>query len=271
MIPDLASYDVVLVNSSGGKDSQAMLDWLVELAGAVGVLDRVVVVHADLGRTPRGHEIEWPGTPELAEEQASRYGLRFIKVARTQDDLLTHVQKHGMWPSSAARYCTSDHKRGPIRTVMTRLADEQRAAGVERRVRILNCMGMRRQESPARARKPEFVADGPASNKTRRQVDEWLPIIDWTVEQVWERIAASGVRHHPVYDTGMPRLSCSLCVLASRPALELAAQLRPELVDEYVDTEVAIGHRFTDKFSIAEIRDSARTNPRPVTVPDWSA
>jgi hypothetical protein len=30
--PDLSSYHCILVNSSAGKDSQAMLDYLVELA-----------------------------------------------------------------------------------------------------------------------------------------------------------------------------------------------------------------------------------------------
>lgn len=36
--------------SSAGKESQAMLDLLVELADAAGVRDRLVLVHADLGR-----------------------------------------------------------------------------------------------------------------------------------------------------------------------------------------------------------------------------
>ena len=99
--PDLKSYDTILVNSSAGKDSQAMLDMIVELAKEAGCLDKVVVVHCDLGR------VEWEGTAELAEEQAKHYGLRFEKVSRPQGDLLTHVETRGKWPSSAARFCTS--------------------------------------------------------------------------------------------------------------------------------------------------------------------
>ena len=34
--PDLASFDFIIVNTSAGKDSQAMLDYLVELADAAG-------------------------------------------------------------------------------------------------------------------------------------------------------------------------------------------------------------------------------------------
>jgi 3'-phosphoadenosine 5'-phosphosulfate sulfotransferase (PAPS reductase)/FAD synthetase len=50
-----------------------------------------------------------------------------------------------------------------------------------------------------------------------------LPIHDWTEEQVWQRIRASGVPYHPACDQGMTRLSCSLCVLASRADLVRAA------------------------------------------------
>ena len=48
---DLGAYDWVLINTSAGKDSQAMLDYLVELADSQGVSrDHLVAVHCDLGR-----------------------------------------------------------------------------------------------------------------------------------------------------------------------------------------------------------------------------
>lgn len=270
--PDLASYDVILVNSSAGKDSQAMLDVIVERADALGIRSRLVVFHADLGR------VEWQGTAELAEEQAAHYGLRFIKVARPQGDLLHHIEQRGMFPDAARRYCTSDHKRGQGRKAMTMLVAELRtpsghvriAGGYEKRpVRILNCMGFRRQESPARAKKLVLRHDAPASNG-KRHVDEWCPILDWTVDDVWARIRQSGVRHHWAYDAGMPRLSCSFCVLASKGALVRAAQLRPELAAEYAAVEVRIGHRFRQDLSMAEIIGLAERET-VTEVRDWVA
>ena len=87
-MPDLGSYDVILVNSSAGKDSQAALDYVYRLAAAVGVEARIIVVHADLGR------VEWDGTRDLAEEQAKHYGLRF-EVVQRNGDLLDQVwQRH---------------------------------------------------------------------------------------------------------------------------------------------------------------------------------
>lgn len=259
---DLTAYDVILVNSSGGKDSQAMLDYVVELAGAVGVRDRIVVVHADLGR------VEWEGTRELAEEQAIHYGVRFRVCARPQGDLLQHVESRGKWPDSQNRYCTSDHKRGQVATVMTALVKERKAIwgamGNRRQVRILNCMGMRAQESPARKKLQPFEHDKRASNG-RRHVDTWLPIHSWTVEQVWDRIRQSGVSHHRAYDLGMPRLSCCFCVFAPKSALIIAGAHNRSLLDAYVDVETRINHRFRKELSIASIREAVR-NGEAVTV-----
>ena len=249
---DLADYDVILVNSSAGKDSQAMLTHLVALADAQGIdRARLVVVHADLGR------VEWEGTRELAAEQAAHYGLRFEVVRRDKGDLLDQIEERGMFPSSAARYCTSDQKTSQVAKLMTRLAAEHRDAGNDRPVRILNCLGIRAQESPARAKKVAFDKDDTASNG-RRHVDRWLPIFDWTETKVWDTIRASGVRHHPAYDAGMPRLSCVFCVLAGERELRLAARLNPALADEYAAVEERIGHTFQNGRSMASIVADAR-------------
>lgn len=258
--PDLSSYDVLLLNTSGGKDSQAMLDYVVELADRAGVRHAVTAVHADLGR------MEWEGTRELAIAQAATYGVRTVVVSRNGGDLLSYIEARGKFPDAARRYCTSDFKRGPVLTAMTALV---RQLGLPRQARILNCMGMRAQESKARAKKPPFAHDNRASNG-KRHVDTWLPIHSWTVEQVWDRIVVSGVPYHPAYDLGMPRLSCSFCVLASQGALIRAAQLRPELAGEYATVEAKIGHDFRQGLPMRRIIELAATTEAP-PVEDWAA
>lgn len=259
--PDLTDYDIILVNSSAGKDSQATLDVAVEAARSAGVLNRLVVVHADLG------ESEWPGARELAAEHAGHYGLRFEVVARrtangTVDTILDRVAQRGMWPDARRRWCTSDSKRGPVRTLMTRLVAELRdsEAVVGRPVRLLNVLGMRAQESCDRRNAVPFRHDRPASNG-RRHVDEWRPIHSWTVEQVWARIAQAGTRPHPAYAAGMSRLSCRFCVLASRADLVCSARLNPEFADRHAAVERQTGHRFRNDLSMAEIVAEARRQP----------
>lgn len=257
---NLASYDIILVNSSAGKDSQAMLDYVVERAGTERVRSRIVVFHADLGR------VEWEGTADLAEEHACHYGLRFEKIARPQGDLLTHIEQRGMFPDAARRYCTSDHKRGQGRKVLTALVRECNSTTP---VRILNCLGFRREESPSRKKKIPFRHDTAASNG-RRHVDEWLPILEWTVGEVWARIRQAGTRHHWAYDAGMPRLSCCFCVLSSRAALIRAAQLLPRLAKNYARVEARINHRFRNDLSMKEIiAEAQQTNV--LTIDDWAA
>jgi len=119
--PDLASYDVIEISSSGGKDSQAMVFYIAELLRQRGILDRGVVAHADLGR------VEWPGTLEVATRQAQLAGLRFVTRARSQGDLLDHVEQMGYWPTPSTRYCTADHKRQQLLALMTEIANDVRA------------------------------------------------------------------------------------------------------------------------------------------------
>jgi 3'-phosphoadenosine 5'-phosphosulfate sulfotransferase (PAPS reductase)/FAD synthetase len=262
MVPNLLSYHWIVLSSSAGKDSQAMLDYVVQECDQARVpRHRLLVAHADMGR------VEWPGTRALAQEQAEHYGLDFVAVSRPQGDLLEHIEQRGMFPSPTVRFCTSDHKRGQIDKILTQLAHRSRQAGVWR-CRILNCLGMRAQESPARARLPAFGYDVRASNG-RRHVDTWLPLHGWTVEQVWERIRASGVRHHPAYDLGMPRLSCCFCIFSPRSALLLAGKHNPELLAEYVRVEQAIGHSFRKELPLAKIQQALKEGEQPGPIQDW--
>lgn len=256
--PDLGAYGIVLVNSSAGKDSQASLDVVVEHARAANALAKIVVVHADLG------DAEWDGVPELAAEHAAHYGLRFELARRTASDghtetILERVATRGMWPDAARRWCTSDHKRGPIRKIMTSLVAELRDNGtvVDRPVRLLNVMGLRAAESTARARRVPYTANQAASNG-RRHVDEWYPIHHYTVADVWARIAAAGTRPHAAYAAGMSRLSCRFCVLSSRADLICSARLNPALADQYAAVEAAVGHTFRADLSMADIITDTR-------------
>jgi 3'-phosphoadenosine 5'-phosphosulfate sulfotransferase (PAPS reductase)/FAD synthetase len=170
---------------------------------------------------------------------------------------------------------------------MTRLVTESNPRRLRRRVKILNCLGIRASESIARAKKTPFGADPanwsqgkapqpykPARKATkkkpaqpavpaqpgvphsRRQVDRWLPIFCWDTAQVWAEIIAGGLPWHPAY-FWVPRLSCVICVLAPREQLVIAARLNPALAREYVRIERLIGHSLKPGVSMAEIAAEA--------------
>ncbi|MEU6138776.1 phosphoadenosine phosphosulfate reductase family protein [Streptomyces sp. NPDC047081] len=249
-VPDLASAHRIIVSNSGGKDSIAAMDEAVRLADEAGVRDRIVVLHIDLGRTPRRHSVEWPGTVDLARRQAAHYGLPFEVRRMTKWPSLVHrIRARGQFPHLTTRFCTSE-KRGVAHRFMTEQVNGLGIPG--RTARIVHVMGFRAEESRARARRPAVEVDHRASNG-RRTVTQWYPVLRWSTAEVWQRIREQGLPYHWAYDAGMSRLSCSLCVLASAPDLECAARLRPELAREYADLEEEMGVPFRRELSMAEV------------------
>lgn len=264
---DLTVYDVILVNTSAGKDSQCAMHRTVELAREQGVMDRVRVVHCDLGR------VEWEGVKDLAVRQAAAYGLGCRVVSRDKGDLLDQVEhERGKWPAiGIAQFCTSDHKTSQAAKYVTELVGDVRAAkGFARRsnkchVRVLQVLGLRAQESKRRAEKEPFYTDTRHSNNSKTE-DVWLPIFDWTTEQVWSCIRGNELEPHPAYGLGMTRLSCCFCVLASLNDLRVSGRANKELLREYVQVERRVGHTFKNGWAIESLWAELYPN-EPVDAP----
>jgi 3'-phosphoadenosine 5'-phosphosulfate sulfotransferase (PAPS reductase)/FAD synthetase len=260
--PRIEDYDLILINTSAGKDSQTTMRVVVELAKKKGILDRVYAVHADLGR------MDWEGTRELAIKQAEHYGIPIEIIKRPQGDLPTHIETRGKFPSSACRYCTSDHKRGQVVKVVTKLSN---ALGIKgRKVRVLNCMGIRAEESSRRATFSPFAFDSFNSNKTKRTSHKWYPIFEMSTQEVWDDIEKSGVPHHWAYDIGMPRLSCNFCFFVGTDALIVSGHHNQATLKELVRIEKKIGHTFKHKFAIAEVLDAVKRGEMPTLDPNMS-
>ena len=218
---------LVAVNSSAGKDSQAMTILLARIVPR----DQLVVVHAPLG------EVEWPGTIEHIENTLpAGVPLIFARVASGKT-LLDQVEERGKWPGIRQRWCTASLKRGPIERELRRyLKAHTRFEG-----RMVNAMGLRRDESADRARRIPWKRSDRNSRAGRKWFD-WLPIFDLTVDDVFRVIREAGQSPHWVYTKGLSRCSCSFCLFSSKSELRRAAELRPLLYKKYVTTERRIGH-----------------------------
>lgn len=217
----IARGALFVVNHSGGKDSQAM-DILI--SGLVPK-DQIVRVHADLGR------VEWAGA---LEHIRATTGDNDIRVCRARRDLLQMVEERGMFPSPQQRQCTSDLKRGPITKTIRHLTYERKAAGHPAWGLIVNCMGLRAEESATRKKMAPFRFDA-TNSKAGREWYEWLAVHDLSEQQVYDKIAAAGQQPHIVYRMGMPRFSCVFCIYAQDEHLATAARLvrdHPELVND---------------------------------------
>lgn len=208
---------------SGGKDSQAMYALLRHLVPK----EQLVVVHADLGA------VEWPGVTE----HIYKFTYQDVNVVRAKKTFLEMVEHRGKWPSAAYRQCTSDLKRGPIfKFIRNDLKEKNTSIAV-------NCMGLRAQESTARAKRDPFSYNNKESCNKRviRHVYDWLPIFHLTTEEVFETIKLVGEKPFWAYEKN-ERLSCVFCIMGCVNDLRHGAEQNPDLFKRYVELEKKIGH-----------------------------
>lgn len=210
-----------VINDSGGKDSQCMK---IKLRQNIP-LHQLVIIHSHLP------EVEWEGTKEHIEKYAMGIPVHVTQARKTFFEMVMHRKK---FPSPSTRQCTSDLKRGPIQKFINNYTKENHFYGV------VNCMGLRAEESPRRAKKIAFRHRPDLSSKFRNQF-EWLPIHEFKIDQVWNTITLAGQDPHWAYKAGMTRLSCCFCIMGSQQDLKTARQLKPELFERYVNLEKELG------------------------------
>jgi 3'-phosphoadenosine 5'-phosphosulfate sulfotransferase (PAPS reductase)/FAD synthetase len=267
------------ISVSGGKDSQAMLGQLVQLWKAHAWTGALFAIHANLGRG------EWPQTLPFTRTMCARAGIPLVEILPTFDfvdvihERLQKLRGTGkpFWPSAQQRYCTASLKRNPIDKYLRRYSV------------VVSAEGVRAEESRARKRKPAVSVRSitaarlcdlsPAEALANREPSQrvamtWFPLHAWTRAHVFEACGASEVEWqeraarakagdevgalqdwslHPAYALGNERLSCALCVLASRNDLENGARYNPSLWRSLVAMEQEGGATFKHHFSLAAL------------------
>lgn len=252
---------IFYVGHSGGKDSQAMYHAVCQVVPR----SHIRVIHADLG------DIEWPGVKDhikatidhdLMIAQARDIqgkDINLFQMIRNRRIMLDSKGKHTApaFPSSAARFCTSDLKTGPI----------WREIRQDGHPLVVNCVGIRAQESKARSKKVEQRGTLNLNKKntnSKREAYDWWPVAHWSEQEVWgEIIDLAGQEPHAAYQTrldctgtyvtdGNERLSCQFCIFGSRNDLRNAKQANPNLYQRYIDLEIEVRGTMFNGESIAE-------------------
>ena len=175
---------LVAINTSGGKDSQAMTILLSRIVPRA----HLVAVHAPLG------EVEWPGTiKHIDATSPSGVPLIFAPVASGKI-LLDRIEERSKFPGIRQRWCTADFKRSPIERELRRyLKAHPRFGG-----RLVNCLGIRRDESAERAKRVPWRRNERMS-VAGREVFDWLPIFDLSTDDVFHVIRDAGQSPHWIY------------------------------------------------------------------------
>lgn len=226
----LAADAPVAIGVSGGKDSQAAALATFEHLDAIGHRGPRVLIHADLG------SVEWHQSLPVCERLAAHLGVELIVVRRKAGGLLERWISR--WESSVRRYINLETvtlvlpwSTPSMRFCTSELKTHIIAAELRRRFKgqmIVNVTGVRRAESANRAK--GSIASKDADGKAW----SWRPISDWSIEQVFARVARSGLALHEAYtDFGMSRVSCRFCIMSNEADM-VAASAVPESHDLYV-------------------------------------
>jgi 3'-phosphoadenosine 5'-phosphosulfate sulfotransferase (PAPS reductase)/FAD synthetase len=250
------------VGHSGGKDSWAQYAALRAIVPA----EQLHVVHADLG------DVEHAGILDLIKSgldpEHQLHIARAIHADGSRKTFFSAVRQRRAaldakgqfdapaFPSSAARFCTSDLKTGPIWKVIRQHAATH---GVSI---VVNCVGIRGAESPSRAKRiaSRGTLNANAKNTTKtRSAYDWWPIAHWSDAEVWAIIDEQQMPVHAAYRAGNDRLSCQFCIFGSRCDLRNAAQSNPELLARYTALEAEVRSTMFNGESLAQRITSSQT------------
>lgn len=275
-VPDLGSYDRVLVAFSGGKDSVACVLTLIE-AGVPP--SRIMLIHHEVDGREGSDLMDWPSTPAYCEAFAEAFGFEMInswrrggfeaemnrqqsptqgvsyerkgQVIRLEGSKSAPLGTRLAFPQVAAdlsvRWCSAALKIDVADRV---LCNDPEFAGS----RTLFVTGERGEESPNRARYAQFEphrADN-RNGKKGRHIDHWRPVLRTDEAGVWDIIRRNGVMPHPAYYAGFGRLSCRNCIFASDDQWATLALYDPEGIAAVSAYEMKFGRTIHRKMSVRE-------------------
>ena len=195
-----------VVNHSGGKDSTRMLGLIRSEFPDVPTQ----VVMADTGF----EHVSPISAADFARARCADVGLELTVVRNRKRTYLEMVEQRGKFPSPQFRQCTSDLKRGPIEKFVRSLPYKV----------IVNCIGIRSEESSSRANLTAFAPNQTLTTR-QRTAYKWLPIFHQTLPEVLAWHWSNRVPLHPVYVPDfhgdgtlggfLRRLSCRVCIFAT--------------------------------------------------------
>jgi len=276
--PDLASYDVIVVGMSGGKDSLACI---LHLLDAGVPRHKIELWHHLVDGREGSNLMDWPVTEDYCRKFAEAFGMKLHFSWRTGG--FEREMLRDNTPTAATQFETPDGVRqaGGVRgRVGTRLKFPQVAADLSVRwcsaylkidvastalrndprfanARTLIVTGERAEESPARARYQTFEPDR-ADNRdgrSQRHIDHWRPVHKWTEQQVWDIIRRYRVNPHPAYRLGFGRTSCLSCIFGSKDQWATVRTLAPSHFERVARYEERFGVTINRSKSVRELAD----------------
>lgn len=200
----------VVVSISGGKDSTAAALHLRELGIEATYLHMAT-------------EWEHPETDAYVRDYLPTVLGEIVTVGRP-GGMVELVRRKGMFPSRVRRFCTQQLKIEPAKEYLDSLDAP-----------VCNVVGIRADESAARAKMPEIEPSDWFDGVT------WRPLLRWSLQDVIDIHARHNVRPNPLYLRGDERVGCYPCIFARKAEIRRMAEHDPWAVDRLRDLEREVG------------------------------
>lgn len=278
----------ILVAFSGGKDSVAMVLYLLEL----GIdKSRIELHHHDVDGV-EFNVFDWVCTPSYCKAFADAFGLPIVfswreggivreiyreneglqdvcverdgKVKRlpSQKGNSTRRKFPAVSPSLQTRWCSSVVKIDVLSRVINN--DPQ-----YKNCDLLVLTGERREESKKRSEYKDF--EKYRSWTKSRNAWQWRPVIDFTETQVWDLYRKYKVQPHPCYELGWSRCSCQTCIFGSANVWASIMELSPEKIWYLSEMEVELDHTLYNGMTIPERVAKGTSFIKPENLKRWKA
>jgi 3'-phosphoadenosine 5'-phosphosulfate sulfotransferase (PAPS reductase)/FAD synthetase len=202
------------VGVSGGKDSTALLLWILFESGIPRHLIRVTF--CDTGNED---ELTYAHLRLIHRVLLAPLGIALETLMPERDFFALALWKK-RFPARVAQFCTIDLKIEPTRVWLR----ERWAEGFE--TVLLN--GKRVGESAERAR---TMADQPERGFSDYWgCEEWMPLRSWTLDDVFAIHRKYDFPLNPLYALGASRVGCWPCINCGKREIRLVAKHRPEKI-----------------------------------------
>ena len=136
----------------------------------------------------------------------------------------------GRFPSTMARFCTTELKLEAMKRGATEPAICEAIANGGQPCDVINWVGIRRDESKARANAEMWDRESNGSLVYR-------PLVEWSKIQCFDILRRHGVEPNPLYKLGCARVGCMPCIMGRKAEIREMAQRFPEHVDKLREWE----------------------------------
>lgn len=207
------SRKIYHIGISGGKDSTALLLWMIHESGI-----------------PREQLIcSFCDTQNEATDTYNHILMLSNKVFPViwleTEGFINLAKRKGRFPATKSRFCTQELKLLPTKRFL-----EDLLANYDE---VIPVSGVRKDESQDRSKLTEYGDP----MESYFGLKEWRPLIDWEIEDVLTIHAKYRIPLNALYSKGAKRVGCFPCINSSKAEIRAMAQHYPERIDQIREWE----------------------------------